>query len=152
MKCVNCGFPLTEHSRARSPQDHRRFFKLVHSTFHHWPEANAFTPDNAEHLRAFLLIKAGYRDVTIIPCPEYADAKTLQMITTAAAAALKASKTYAFIRPHAGGLAVFAPKSIAWDKLDQSGFNQIRDAVEAVIKQETGMDAQTILEQTEAAA
>ena len=152
MKCPSCGFPLTEHSRARSPQDHRRFFKLIHSTYHHWPEANAFTPDSAEHLRAFLLCKAGYRDVTMIPCPEYADAKTIQMISAAAAAALKASKSYAFIRPHAGGLAVFSPKSIAWDKLDQSGFNRIRDAVEAVIRDETGMEPDDILNHTEEAA
>lgn len=152
MKCPSCGFPLTEHSRARSPQDHRRFFKLIAATHHHWPEANAFQPDNPEHLRAFLLCKAGYREVTVIPCPNYADAKTISMISAAAAAALKASRSYAFIRPHAGGLAVFSPKSIAWDKLDQSGFNKIRDACEAVIRDETGMEPDDILNQTEEAA
>lgn len=152
MKCPSCGFPLSEHSRARSQQDHRRFFKLVSSTFYHWPDAHDFRPDSSEHLRAWLLCKAGYRDVTMIPCPEHADAKIIQMISAAAAAALKASRSYAFIRPHAGGLAVLSPRSIAWDKLDQSGFNRIRDAVEDVIRRETGMEPDEIMKQTEAAA
>lgn len=149
MKCPNCGFPLSEHARARSPQDHRRFFGVIAATFHHWPEAHEFQPDSSEHLRSFLLCKAGYRTVTTIDCPDEAD---VRVIAAAAEAAVKAAGVHAFIRPHGAGLAVFSAKSIAWDKLDQAGFHQIRDAVESVIRAETGLEPNDILKHTEQAA
>lgn len=154
MKCPNCGFPLAEHARARSPQDHRRFFAMIHATFHHWPENHPeFQPDSAEHLRAWLLCKAGYREVTTIPV-EFAEDQpaVLRLVALAAEGAVKAAKGYAFIRPHGSALAVFSAKSIAWDKLDQSQFHDIRNEVEAVIEEETGLKAADLLKQTEAAA
>ena len=153
MNCPNCGFKLTEHSKARSPADHRRFFKLIGATYHHWPESSEFQPDNAEHLRAYLLCKAGYRDVTTIPVEFGEDQPVLmRLVALAAEAAVKAAKGFAFIRPHGQALAVFFAKSIAWDKLDQKHFNKIRDAVEEVIEAETGMKPDDILKQTEKAA
>lgn len=153
MKCPACGFALTEHSKARSPQDHRRFFGVIAATYHHWPESHEFQPDSSEHLRSWLLCKAGYRDVTTIPV-EFAEDQPalLKLVSLAAESAVKAAKGYAFIRPHGSALAVFSAKSIAWDKLDQAGFNRIRDAVEAVILAETGMKPDDILKNTEAAA
>jgi hypothetical protein len=153
MNCPNCGFKLSEHSHARSPADHRRFFKLISATFHHWPESADFVPDDAEHLRAYLLCKAGYRDVTTIPV-EFAEDQPalLRLVSIAAEGAVKAAKGHAFIRPHGSALAVFSAKSIAWDKLDQKGFNRLRDAVEAVIEAETGLKPDDILKQTDQAA
>lgn len=152
-KCPNCGFPLTEHSKARSLPDHRRFFGLIRATLHHWNEMNDFQPDNEEHLRKWLLCKAGYRDVTMIPC-EFAEDQpgVLKLAMLAVEAALKASGTYSFVRPHGAGLAVFSAKSIAWDKLSQHEFHEIRDAVTAVIEDQTGMKADVILKNTEEAA
>ena len=150
-KCPSCGFVLDEH--ARSSPDHRRFFGLISATYHHWPEFHEFQPDSSEHLRAWLLCKAGYRDVTSIPC-EFAEDQPglLKLVALAAEGAVKAAKGYAFIRPHGGGLAVFSAKSIAWERIDQKGFNKIRDAVEDVIKAETGMEPSEIIKQTECAA
>jgi hypothetical protein len=151
--CPNCGFKLSEHAKARSPSDHRRFFAVIHAAFHHWPENSEFQPDNAEHLRAYLLCKAGYRDVTTIPV-EFAEDQPalLRLVSLAAEGAVKAAKGYAFIRPHGSALAVFSAKSIAWDRLDQKGFNKIREAVESVITAETDLKPDDILKHTEAAA
>jgi len=152
-KCPSCGHVLDGHAKARSLPDHRRFFGVIRAAFHHWNEAHEFQPDNEEHLRKWLLCKAGYRDVTTIPC-EFAEDQPalLRLVTLAAEGAVKAAGGYAFLRPHGGGIAVFSAKSIAWDKLKQSQFHEIRDAVEAVIKSETGMEPEQLLKETEAAA
>lgn len=149
-KCPNCGFTLTEH--ARSSPDHRRFFGLIRAAFHHWPEASEFQPDNEEHLRAFLLCKAGYRDVTTIPC-EFAENEpaVLKLVALAAEGAVKAAKGHAFIRPHGAAIAVFSAKSLAWDKLDQKAFNKVREAVEEVIKAEIGIEPDQLLKENDAA-
>jgi hypothetical protein len=141
------------HCNKRSPEDHRRFFGVIRAAFHHWPEAHEFQPDSEEHLRKWLLIKAGYRDVTTIPV-EYADAQPamLQLVVLTVEAAMKAAGGYAFVRPHGVGLAIFAAKSIKWDTLSQKKFNIVRDAVESVIKAETGLEPDDILKETERAA
>lgn len=148
--CPHCKQPM---KAVRSPADHRRFFGLIRATFHHWPEFHDFAPDNEEHLRKWLLCKAGYRDVTMIPV-EFADDQPglMRLITIAAESAVKAAGGYAFMRPHGDGIAVFAAKSIKWDTLDQKQFNAIRDAVESVIEAETGLKPDEILKQTHEAA
>lgn len=153
MKCPACGHVLDGHAKKRSLPDHRRFFGIIRATHTHWPEAHEFQPDNEEHLRKWLLCKAGYRDVTMIPV-EFAEDQPglVRLITIAAEAAVKAAGGYAFMRPHGDGIAVFAAKSIAWDKLTQSQFHEIRDAVESVIEAETGLKPDEILKQTEQAA
>ena len=89
MKCPQCGHVAD----SRSTPDHRRFFARIHAAFHHWPEAHEFQPDDAEHLRAWLLCKAGYRDVTTIPV-EYADSEPalLRLVTLTVEGAVKAAK------------------------------------------------------------
>lgn len=151
-KCPNCGFTLTEHASVRSAPDHRRLFGLIRAAYHHWPENHDFQPDNAEHLRGYLLCKAGYRDVTTIPV-EFAEDQpaVLKLVALAAEGAVKAAKGHAFIRPHGAGLAVFSAKSIAWDKLDQKAFGKVREAVEEVIKAETGIDPDQLLKEMDAA-
>ena len=139
--CAKCPMKLQ-----RSSEDHRRFFALVNAAFTHWPEQHEFTPDNAEHLRAWLLCKAGYRKTTMIETDE--PAATVASIE----AAFRAADTYAFVRPYGDGVAVYSPKSIAWDKLDQKKFWPIRDGVTAVIEAVIGVNADELLKQTERAA
>jgi len=151
-KCPSCGFVLDGHA-SRSPQDHRRFFAVIRAAYTHWPESHEFQPDNAEHLRAWLLCKAGYRDVSTIPC-EFAEDQPalLRLVAIAAESAVRAAKGYAFLRPHGGGIAVFSAKSIQWAKIDQKEFNKVREAVEEVIEAETGLKPDQLLKETEKAA
>jgi hypothetical protein len=138
--------------RVRSPQDHRRFFACVAAAFFHWPEHHEFQPHDAEHLRAWLLCRAGYKSVTEIPFEEEWPDAMRSLALLAAEGALKAAKSHAFIRPHAHGLYVFAPKSINWETLGQKEFGQVREAVEEVIKCETGKEASELLRETRGAA
>lgn len=141
-RCPHCG------AAPRSSDDHRRLFALVKAAFEQWPESHEFQPDNPEHLRAWLLCKAGYRDVTTIPV-EYADDQPamLKLVMLTAEAAIKAAKGYAFIRPHNGALAVFSAKSLAWDTLDQKKFGPIRDAVTEIIEGIIGVSADQLLKE-----
>lgn len=151
-KCPSCGHVLDGHA-SRSLPDHRRFFAVIRATYHHWPESHEFQPDNEEHLRKWITAKAGYRDVVSIPV-EFAEGQPamLKLVALTVEAAVRAADGYAFIVPYNGCLAVVKAKSIAWNKLDQKQFNEIRDAIEAVIESETGLKIDQILKETEHAA
>ena len=145
--CPKCGSAL---HKPRSTEDHRRFFGLIKAAFDHWPEAHEFHPDSPEHLRAWLLCKAEYRDVTMIDL-EFADADASlsKLAILAIEAAIKAAGAYAFVRPNSTGraAAVFRPKSISFDALDQKKFAPLREAVEHVIEVETGLKAEDLLKE-----
>ena len=149
-KCSQCG---ADAKAQRSSPDHRRFFALINAAHHHWPENHEFTPDDADHLRKWLLCKAGFREVVTIPV-EYAEAQPsmMKLVSLTVEAAVRGAGGHAFIRPHGSAIAVFKAKSIAWDKIGQKQFNSIRDAVTEVIETELGMSADTLLREHEAAA
>lgn len=133
MTCHHCG------SQPRSSDDHRRFFALVKAAFEQWPEGGDFTPDNIDHLRAYLLCKAGYRKTTMIETDE--PAATVAAIE----AAFRAADTYAFVRPYGDGVAVYSPKSLRFDKTDQKAFNAVRDEVSSIIESVIGVTAEQLL-------
>lgn len=133
MTCPHCG------SQPRSSDDHRRFFALVKAAFDQWPEGGNFTPDNIDHLRAYLLCKAGYRKTTMIETDE--PAATVAAIE----AAFRAADTYAFVRPCGDGVAVYSPKSLRFDKTDQKAFNAVRDKVSSIIESVIGVTAEQLL-------
>jgi hypothetical protein len=148
--CPHCKKAL---AAPRSLPDHRRFFGLIRAAFFHWPEDHPdFVPDTEEHLRAWLLCKAGYRQVTTIPIEDIDDPAVVQTIAVAASAAIKAAGGYAFVRPDSGAIRVFSAKSMNFETLDQKRFNAVRNAVEDVLKAELGIDPDTLLDETEQAA
>lgn len=150
--CPECGAILT---KGRSAPMHRRFFALIEAAFTHWPESASFRPDDAEHLRKYLLCKAGYRQSKEIEVAYSEGNPTITRETALAIeAALKEAGSHAFIRPHpdGGSVAVYRARSIAWDKLDQKAFGPIAEAVETIIEAELGCDADTLLKETERAA
>lgn len=146
--CEHCGKPTT---KPRSGADHRRFFGVINAAFHQWPETHSFQPDDAEALRAWLLCSAGYREVVSIPF-ESDDPALSRLAVLAVEGALKAARSHAFVRPHGGGLAVFTAKSIAWEKLGQRQFVEVREAVEAEIEKAIGVKCDDLLRHSEEAA
>jgi hypothetical protein len=146
--CPHCSKPL---AKARSSQDHRRFFGVINAAYSQWPEGNDFQPDSAEHLRAWLLCKAGYRETVFIPV-EGDDPRVAKLAALAAEGAIKAAKGHSFIVVMPHGLGVVSPKSISWDKLDQRAFGPVREAVEGIIEREIGVPAGQLLTEEERAA
>lgn len=150
--CPHCGSMLT---KARSSPMHRRFFALIAAAFSHWPEHAEFQPEDAEHLRAWLLCKANWRESREVPVAYSEGNPALAKLTALAIeAALKEAGSHAFIRPHpsGGSVVVYRAKSLAWDKCDQKAFGPVAEAVEAIIEAELGVSADTLLKETERAA
>jgi hypothetical protein len=147
--CPHCGGSLI---KARSLPDHRRLFGVIRAAFDNWPHDHDFTPDDAEHLRAYLLCKAGYSEMTPIEA-EFASERPAmaRLVALSIEAALRAANGHAFVRVHGDRIGVFKPKSIAFDKLSQRDFVPIREAVEAVIETELGVTADDLLKSLEAA-
>lgn len=133
-KCPHCG------SAPRSNDDHKRFFALIAAAYDQWPESHEFQPDSAEHLRSWLLCKINYRNTTMVETST--DPKAAVLVVEAA---FKAAGSYAFVRPYGDGLAVYAPKSIAWDKLDQKQFGPVRDEVSGLIESVLSVTAEQLL-------
>lgn len=123
--------------------------------FHHWPEHAEFRPESEEHLRKWVLIKAGHREATDIPVDWTEDQPALaRLASLAIEASVKAAGAFAFVRPHPEGgmVRVFRAKSIAFGSLGQADFNRLNDEVEAAYRAETGLEADVVLKQTENAA
>ena len=158
--CPTCG---QKDRRPRSPNDHRRFFAAIGAAFHHWPERHSFRPESAEHLRAWLLCKAGYHKVDVVEIPDdlldhlpeeiqHVVLNILGAIVHKSIEVAKADDEFTFERAHNNSIAVFKPRSIAFDTLDQKGFGALREAVEEVIEGELGITVDQILKETERAA
>lgn len=134
--CPECGCDLAPKKR-RSVPDHRRLFALIGKAFSNWPEAHDFQPETAEHLRAWLVCKAGWREATAYDLGERADAA---VVALALQAGIKAAKGVGFVKVHGRSVAVITPKSMDFRAMDQAEFGLLRDAIEAVIALETGIE------------
>lgn len=143
--CPHCGKPIF---KMRSSPDHRRFFGLIAKAFDQWPEAHEFAPESAEHLRAWLLCKAGFRESTPVMLPANADEHMRTLFRLGIEAAVRAAGGYAWVVPYRyHGAAVIRPRSIAWHKLGQREFAEVRSRVEDIIAVQIGVSADELLRQ-----
>lgn len=134
--CPECGCDLAPKKR-RSVPDHRRLFALVRQAFDNWPEDHDFQPESAEHLRAWLVCKAGWREATAYDLGDRADAA---VVALALQAGIKAAKGVGFVKVHGRSVAVITPKSIDFRSMGQAEFGLLRDAITEIIKAEIGID------------
>jgi len=148
--CPVCGFHR-EHvgGKPRSTPQHRRYFSLIRSAFHHWPETHDRQFGDEHELRAWLQMKAGWREVAaqlpIVGLPR-------EKVVVIVEAAIRAAGSYALPILHGDTMVIFRPKSIAFARMRHLDFCALNDAVEAVIRQETGLDAEVLLRECERAA
>ena len=149
--CPHCGCELTpsHKSKPRSVDQHRRYFGLMRAIFHHWPETHEHQFSSAEELRAFLQMKAGHREIGArIPLVGVNRERAMLL----AEAAIRAAGSYAVPVLHGDTLVVFKPKSISFAKLSHAAFCALNDAVDEVIRAETGLDPEQVLKEHERAA
>lgn len=135
-------------SKPRSLEQHRRFFGVLSAVYTHWPEAHRFQPDNAEHLRAWLLVRAGHHTVKTFYLND--DATELARVLPIVTATMLGK--HSWCRSVGNELHVCVPESIAFEKMEHQAFCKLSDAVDEVIKIETGLDPDRLLKETEAAA
>ena len=133
----------------RSVQQHRRFFGLVRALFHHWPESIEFQPDNEEHLRAYLLVKAGHRSVkTFYPEVTGVSADFAKMIPIVSAMMLN---RYCWAWADGEAVKVCAPESTAFHKLPHKKACQVLNDVEDFVRT-LGIEPDEVLKEHERAA
>jgi len=118
----------------RSHDHHRFFFAAIAEAYANWPEGHEFNPQSSEHLRAWLLCKAGYRDTTT---HHLEDVKLADTMCEVINKSLDHCESYGFAVFSNSTVYVLKPKSIAWAKLDQKQFNEISNEVSLVLLNET---------------
>lgn len=146
-KCPTCG--AKAKPKIRSIEQHRRYFGLIRAAFHHWPETSERQFSSEDELRAYVQIKAGYREVGAqIPLSGLNKDRALLLVE----AAIRGSGSYAIPIFYKDAIVVFKPKSVSFEKMGHQEFCGLNNAVATVIEQELGITADELLKQTEAAA
>ena len=151
-KCRHCGCDSDPvKGKPRSVEQLKRFFAVLHSMYHHWPDTCEFQPHNEEHLRAWVLCAAGYGEIMrTTQIPDIPDEGLREIVRNVVTQAYTSSKT--FPRWKGNTCVEYAPKSIAFNNMGQAKFNALNDAVEEIYRAETGLDPDQVLKESEKAA
>lgn len=139
--CPECGAVI---EKKRSLPQHRRLFALMRAAYHQWPERHEFRPESAEHLRAWLLCKAGWHTAKYVDAEDGADPK---VIAAAIEAAFAVASSIALVRVHGDRVAVYAPRSQSFADADQRAFAPIAQAVEEIIEEACGVSSDALLKE-----
>lgn len=135
---------MDSNSKRRSLPQHKRYFALIRAAYEHWPEKHKFQPDNEKHLRKWLQCKARHRTVVDVETEQF-DERVMAIIQAAVTAAMKATGGYAWVGVTNSGAAVLASKSIAIEELPHHEFCELNNAVEDIIRAETGIEPEALL-------
>ena len=152
-KCPHCLCDMDpEKGKPRSLDQMRRFFGVLRTIYNHWPEAvEEFQPHSEEHLRKWILCKAGHGTVVqTLTMPRTSNPSLMAALMSFAEQLLEIDNRFG--RWKGSTLAIYEAKSIAFHKLGQAAFNRLNDEVEAAYKEVTGLDPDEVLNQTERAA
>lgn len=142
--CPECGCVLGAGGKPRSLEQHRRFFGLIRAVFHHWPETHETQFGDETECRKWLTMKAGHREIGAqIPLVGINRERAMLL----AEAAIRAAGSYAVPVLHGDTLVVFKPKSIAFGKLSHAAFCALNNAVDEVIRAQTGLDPEQLLKE-----
>ena len=135
-----------ERGKPRSHIQHKRFFAVVAAAFDHWPEAHPFQPDTADHLRAWLLVRAKHCTIQTFEMSE--DASEVARLIPVITAAMMGRHCWA--KASGTTLHVCVPQSINYQTVGHQEFQKINDAVDEILRAEIGLDPDKLL--TERAA
>lgn len=132
---------MSDRNKQRSIQQHKRFFSVIAAAHHHWPESHPFKPENAEHLRAWLLVKAKHLTVKTFYMSD--DASEIARLLPVIMASMLGK--YSWAKAKGNELQVCVPMSIKFESVGHQEFQAINDAVDEIIRAETGLDPEQLL-------
>ena len=140
--CPACG----ETKTRRGDAHHRLFFAVIAKAWDSWPESAKFQPETPEHLRSYLLIKAGHFDKLDIRC-DNPDAISLEdqlrvIIKTV-------SDKPPLMHSYQWGVRVFWPKSISYAACDRRTFNEVSTKVFEILETMLGVPIETLKKEAE---
>ena len=125
--------------RPRRRKPHSMMFAVIARAFENWPEKHEFSPENPEHLRAWLLVKAGYRSIFGESMNRLSSPLSMVEFVKAAMSRQRSCGGYSFVTDYNGSIVQLVPHSIAFHQLDEDQIRPIRDAVYQLIEQHTGI-------------
>jgi hypothetical protein len=136
-QCPHCQGDLSPAAlKARSNPQHARFFAMVRFAFENWPEHLEFQPANEGELRAYLTMKAGWRDIAArVPISGMKQSAAEMLVTTA----IRACKSFALPIIHKGEIIIFEPRSISFARMPHKEFCDLSDQVGIEIEKQTGL-------------
>lgn len=147
--CPFCGSPSSVHKTKRSLPQIRRYHKMVSLAFDNWPESHPHQFANAEECRAYVQMKAGWREIGAqIPLTGMSKERAMML----AEAAIRGAGSYAMPIIHGDVLVIFKPKSVSFAKMSHLDFCKLNDAVEDVIRDIIGVEPEQLLKERERAA
>lgn len=126
--------------KSRSVKQHNRFFSMIDKAFNQWPEQYEFQPLDKEHLRAWLLCKAGHRHIESVDVNVLALSPKEQQLMRMAyetpfrrSKGKKKTKLYRFWHIHRGHAFVIEPKSQSFEEMDHDDACKIMRAVDELV-------------------
>lgn len=134
--------------KPRSYDQHKRFFAVIAAVYDQWPEQHPFQPDSAEHLRAWLLVRAKHCVINTFHLTGNTEelARVVMIITATML------KKHSWAKSEGTKLHVCVPLSIDYKTVTHQQFCKINDAVDEIIRVETGLDPDELLKQRDMAA
>lgn len=132
--CLTCGTPLRRH---RSDIAHRHFFAIITEAWKLWPTSHPFQPEDAEHLRAYLLVKARHFDKMDVKCKS-TDALGLKTQLEFVIREFCDGKP-PLIHAYPWGVRVFKPRSISYAAADRKVFQAVSETVFEIIETAIGV-------------
>ena len=135
-------FDPSKPGKPRSYAQHKRFFALLKEVLHHWPEKHDWQFANRHELRAWLTVKAGWRELK--SQTPIVGAKP-ELVRSIVEGALRAVRSFAIPFVVGDCLQIWAPKSINYKTLSHQDACRLFDEVAIVIERETGLRAEQLL-------
>ena len=139
--CPTCPF-----KQQRSGAAHNHFFAIIDEACKRWPEAHPFQPEDKEHLRAYLLVKARHFDKMDVKCKS-TDAGGLQTQLEALIRMFCDGKP-PLIHAYTWGVRVFVPRSISYAAADRKVFNAVSETVFEIIEDALGVKIDDLRRET----
>lgn len=143
--CPTCGTP----KRQRSQASHNLLFAVIDEAFKLWPHDQPFQPEDAEHLRAYLLVKARHFDKLDVKCKS-ADAIGLKMQLDVVIRSFCDGKP-PLMHAYPWGVRIFRPRSISYAAADRKMFNAVSEAVYQIVEDAIGVKVDDLRREAEAA-
>jgi len=137
--CKSCPF------HERSIEHHGLLFSIIRKAFETWPERHEYQPQDAEHLRGWLLIRAGHSVEHMMEC----DISNKEALSAAMQAVIFMGRAHQSTTPHyekfitPRGIKVVLPKSINKD-VKKRDFEEISRRVFDVIEGVLGVEVETM--------
>lgn len=134
----------------RSQPSHNLLFAVIDEAFKVWPDNHPFQPEDKEHLRAYLLVKARHFDKIDIKCKS-TDAVGLGTQINVLIREFSDGKA-PLIHAYPWGVRVFKPRSISYAAADRKVFNAVSETVYEIIETTLGVPIETLKHETNRAA